>query len=97
MKELHQGKDKDSLRRDSRGGHSIVMCRNIKKLRRQDAMPTDQELHDAALQFVRKISGFHAPSQANQQAFEAAVREVARAGLTLFESLRVPKARGSAV
>ncbi len=73
------------------------MCRNIKKLRRPGAMPTDQELQDAALQFVRKISGFHAPSQVNQEAFEAAVHDVALAGRTLFESLRVPRARGAAV
>ncbi len=38
------------------------MCRNIKRLRHADHPPTDAELHDAALQFVRKISGFHAPS-----------------------------------
>lgn len=68
------------------------MCRNIKKLRRPNGVPTDEELHGAALQFVRKISGFHAPSVANQQAFETAVREVALAGRTLFESLRVSKA-----
>ncbi|MGQ0550200.1 MAG: DUF2277 domain-containing protein [Armatimonadota bacterium] len=73
------------------------MCRNIKKLRRPGGVPTDEELHDAALQFVRKISGFHAPSVANQQAFEATVRDVAVAGRTLFESLQVPKARRAAV
>jgi hypothetical protein len=65
------------------------MCRNIKRLRSPGHSPTDQELHDAALQFVRKISGFHAPSQANQDAFETAVREVATAGRKLFQSLRV--------
>lgn len=64
------------------------MCRNIKKLRRPGGEPTDHELHDAALQFVRKISGFHAPSRANQEAFETAVRSVALAGRTLFDSLR---------
>lgn len=72
------------------------MCRNIKKLRRPDALPTDHELHDAALQFVRKISGYNAPSQANQQAFETAVREVALAGRALFESLRDTKTRKAA-
>jgi hypothetical protein len=72
------------------------MCRNIKKLRRPDALPTDHELHDAALQFVRKISGYNAPSQANQQAFETAVREVAVAGKALFESLRDSKTRKTA-
>lgn len=72
------------------------MCRNIKKLRRPDALPTDHELHDAALQFVRKISGYNAPSQVNQQAFETAVREVALAGRTLFESLRESKTHKAA-
>jgi len=65
------------------------MCRNIKRLRAPGHTPTDQELHDAALQFVRKISGFTAPSRANQDAFETAVREVAGAGRQLFESLRI--------
>jgi hypothetical protein len=63
------------------------MCRNIKKLRRPEALPTDAELHDAALQFVRKISGYHAPSRANQEPFEQAVRDVAAAGRRLFDSL----------
>ncbi len=63
------------------------MCRNIKKLRRPGHPPTDEELRDAALQFVRKISGYHAPSQVNRQAFDAAVRDVARAARTLFDSL----------
>ena len=65
------------------------MCRNIKRLRHPDHPPTDHELHDAALQFVRKISGFHAPSQANRAAFDTAVREVAAAGRVLFQSLQV--------
>jgi hypothetical protein len=63
------------------------MCRNIKKLRRPNEGPTDQELHDAALQFIRKISGFNAPSKANQVAFDHAVHEVAAAGRELFDSL----------
>ena len=61
------------------------MCRNIKKLRRPGEFPTDEELHNAALQFVRKISGFNSPSQANREAFERAVREIAEAGRSLFE------------
>jgi len=68
------------------------MCRNIKRLRQPDRQPTDQELHDAALQFVRKISGFNAPSKANEEAFNAAVRDVAAAGRAMFESLHT---RGS--
>ena len=67
----------------------IPMCRNIKRLRHPDHPPTDAELHDAALQFVRKISGFRAPSKANEAAFHAAVRDVAAAGRVLFRSLQV--------
>jgi len=65
------------------------MCRNIKRLRRQESAPTDQELRDAALQFVRKISGFHRPSRANQEAFDQAVVEIAHASRRLFEMLDV--------
>ncbi len=65
------------------------MCRNIKRLRTPGHLPSDQELHDAALQFVRKISGFHTPSRVNQDAFDAAVREVAGAARMLFRSLHV--------
>ena len=63
------------------------MCRNIRVLRRPEGSPTDEELHDAALQFVRKISGFRQPSRANEAAFAAAVAEVAAAGRRLFENL----------
>jgi hypothetical protein len=65
------------------------MCRNIKRLRHPDHPPSDAELHDAALQFVRKISGFHAPSKANQAAFDAAIGDVAAAARVLFRSLHV--------
>ena len=65
------------------------MCGNIKRLRHPDHPPTDAELHDAALQFVRKISGFHHPSKANQAAFDRAVQDVAAAGRVLFRSLHV--------
>ena len=72
------------------------MCRSIKTLRRADATATEQEVHDAALQFVRKISGFHAPSHVNEAAFNAAVRDVATAGRVLFRSLRVRGAQTEA-
>jgi hypothetical protein len=65
------------------------MCRNIKRLRHADHVPTEEELHDAALQFVRKISGFHAPSPANQAVFNQAVQDVAAVSRVLFRSLRV--------
>ena len=63
------------------------MCRNIKKLRYPDRPPTDEELHEAALQFVRKISGYRKPSRANEVAFATAVTEIASASRQLFESL----------
>jgi hypothetical protein len=63
------------------------MCRNIKRLRQPERQPTDQELHDAALQFVRKISGYNAPSQVNREAFDAAVNSVATASRAFFERL----------
>ncbi len=65
------------------------MCRNIKKLRVPDRQPTDVELQDASLQFIRKISGFQKPSKMNQKAFDRAVCDVARAGRRLFENLEV--------
>ena len=65
------------------------MCRNIKPLRYPDRSPTDEELHDAALQFVRKISGYRQPSQVNKEAFETAVAEIAAVSRQLFESLTV--------
>jgi hypothetical protein len=64
-----------------------AMCRSIKTLRRKEAKPTDQEIHDAALQFVRKISGYRAPSRVNTVAFEAAVREVSSSSRRLLEAL----------
>ena len=63
------------------------MCRNIKTLFNFDPPATDEELRDAALQFVRKLSGFNAPSKANRIAFDTAVDEVAAVAHRLFESL----------
>lgn len=65
------------------------MCRNIKKLRLPDRQPDDHELHDAALQFVRKITGFNAPSRVNQEAFDRAVDEIASVSRALFNTLRL--------
>ena len=72
------------------------MCRSIKTLRRPGAVATREELDAAALQFVRKISGFHKPSKANQEAFERAVREISRAGGKLLESIPSAKAASAA-
>ncbi|MBP6545344.1 MAG: DUF2277 domain-containing protein [Phenylobacterium sp.] len=63
------------------------MCRNIKTLFNFDPPATDAEIRDAAMQFVRKLSGFNAPSKANRQAFDNAVDEVAAVARRLFESL----------
>jgi hypothetical protein len=63
------------------------MCRNIKTLFNFDPPVTEQEIQSAALQFVRKISGFTKPSKANEPAFQAAVDEVAAASGRLLHSL----------
>lgn len=63
------------------------MCRNIKKLRYDDRKPTDQELENAALQFVRKISGYRKPSKKNEEAFSNAVLEIAGVSRELFASI----------
>ena len=63
------------------------MCRSIKVLRRSDALVTSEEISAAALQFVRKVSGFHKPSKANQPAFDAAVRDIAGITEQLLNSL----------
>ena len=68
------------------------MCRSIKTLRRPEPSVTDEEIHAAALQFVRKVSGYRVPSRANQLAFEAAVEEIATSSRRLLESLIVPVA-----
>jgi hypothetical protein len=72
------------------------MCRNIKTLFNFEPPATEREIRDASLQFVRKLSGFNAPSQANQAAFDQAVEEVARTASRLIASLvtnAVPKNR----
>jgi len=63
------------------------MCRSIKVLRRSDALVTSEEISAAALQFVRKVSGYHKPSKANEAAFEAAVRDIAGITEQLLASL----------
>ena len=63
------------------------MCCNIKTLFTFDPPATDEEIRDASLQFVRKLSGFNKPSQANETAFNHAVDEVAAAARTLMSSL----------
>jgi len=64
------------------------MCRSIKTLRSQQPPATDDEIRAAALQFVRKVSGYRAPSEANQPAFDAAVEDVTSATGRLLSGLR---------
>jgi hypothetical protein len=63
------------------------MCRNIHTLFNYEPPATHEEVHDAALQYVRKVSGFTRPSRANEQAFERAVDEVAAATQRLLDAL----------
>jgi hypothetical protein len=63
------------------------MCRNIRNLYNFEPPATDEEVRDAALQYVRKISGFTKPSQANREAFEHAVDAVAEASERLLDEL----------
>jgi hypothetical protein len=74
----------------------IDVCRNIKVLYNFEPPASDEEVRAAALQYVRKVSGFAKPSAANQVAFDRAVDEVARASAGLLGSLvttRVPRNR----
>jgi hypothetical protein len=64
------------------------MCRNIKTLFNFDPPATDEEIRAASLQFVRKLSGFTAPSKANEAAFEHAVEETAAIARRLIDSLQ---------
>jgi hypothetical protein len=63
------------------------MCRSIKTLRRSDGRASEEEIAAAALQFVRKVSGYRVPSQRNTQAFDAAVSDIGRASRRLLEEL----------
>ena len=63
------------------------MCRSIKRLRLRDEVATEDEIEAAALQFVRKISGYRKPIRANAEAFDGAVREIAAVSQRLLEAL----------
>jgi hypothetical protein len=69
------------------------MCRSIKTLHRSEAPPTDEEIRAAALQFVRKVSGYRTPARRNEAAFEAAVDEISQASRRMLETLapRAPR------
>jgi hypothetical protein len=68
-------------------GKELLMCRNIRTLANFDPPATDVEVRDAALQFVRKLSGTTKPSQRNQPAFDRAVERIAAAARELIDSL----------
>jgi hypothetical protein len=65
------------------------MCRSIKTLRTPDGVVADEEIEAAALQFVRKVSGYRRPSKANEDVFNDAVREITDASRRLLDSLVV--------
>ncbi len=67
------------------------MCRSIKPLRLPDRPATETEVYEAALQYVRKVSGYRKPSKANEAAFDAAVAEVAQATRKMLEALPAAK------
>jgi hypothetical protein len=68
------------------------MCRNIRTLFNFDPPTTDEEIHAASLQFVRKISGFNKPSRANEKVFLAAIDEIAGVSKRLLRSLETDAA-----
>ncbi len=65
------------------------MCRSIKTLRSSERAATDEEIEAAALQFVRKVSGYRVPSRANAEVFDRAVDDIAAVSRTLLDSLVV--------
>ena len=69
------------------------MCRSIKKLRSPDATVNDDDVRAAALQFVRKISGYAKPSRANEAAFNQAIDEISLASHSLLASLKTVRTK----
>ena len=63
------------------------MCRNITILRRDDGLATEDQVHGAALQFVRKISGYRSPSRVNKKAFDTAVDEITAASIRMLSQV----------
>ncbi len=72
------------------------MCRSIKVLRQPAATASPEEISAAALQFVRKVSGYRKPSKSNQEVFDAAVSEIAETTARLLEKLSEPRRRAGA-
>jgi hypothetical protein len=67
------------------------MCRSIKTLRGSDQPATEDEIRSAALQYVRKVSGYRQPSRANAEAFDAAVDQIAIASRRLLDAVDAPR------
>ena len=65
------------------------MCRSIKQLRRPEGFPTDEDIQAAALQFVRKVSGYRQPSRANEEVFNRAIDDIAASTRRMLDSLSV--------
>ena len=63
------------------------MCRSIKSLRLPDRPATEQEIQEAALQYVRKVSGYRKPSKVNEESFNKAINEIAEATKKMLEEL----------
>jgi hypothetical protein len=80
----------DHARASTRMSMEPQMCRNIQQLRGAEPPATDAEIRDAALQYVRKVSGFRSPSRANQEVFDRVVDAVAAATRSLLDDLVVP-------
>lgn len=68
------------------------MCRSIKPLRLPDRPATEQEIQEAALQYVRKVSGYRKPSKANEESINRAINEIAEATKKMLESLKTVSA-----
>lgn len=69
--------------------YNYQMCRSIKKLRDPEHFPDEEEIRAAAIQYIRKVSGYRQPSRINQLAFEQAVAEVAASTRTLLEKIQL--------
>jgi hypothetical protein len=82
-----RAKGQTYLRNHRPHAYNFPMCRNIKNLFNFDPPVTDQEVRNASLQFVRKISGFNKPSKANEASFNLAIDEIAAAAARLLHSL----------
>ena len=84
-------KDKDRRRNPAAGKrwpiYRLRMCRSIVRLRDHDEVADEEEIRAAALQFVRKISGYRSPSQRNEEAFNRAVEDVAHASQHLLAAI----------